>query len=97
MGVLSSSWVSMILPGMSPYLPVPDLLPPWSTDLCLYGAVQRLCFLITMLPTPKACDAFLGCWRCWVEALNWGGPFCPLSQNSEGAGRGWKESGWVDS
>lgn len=89
--------VSVILPGMSPYLPFPDLLPPLSTDLCLYGAIWRLYFLITMLPTPKACDASLGCWRCGVKAPNWGGHFCPLSQNSEGTGRGWKERPQVDS
>lgn len=54
--------MSVILPGTSHARPLPDLLAPSSTDLCLYGAVWTVYFRITMLPTLKACDAFLGCW-----------------------------------
>lgn len=89
--------MSVILPGRSHNRPLPDLLALSSTDLCLYGAVWTVYFHITMLPTLKACDAFLGCWGCQVEAPNWGDPFCPLSQNREGTGRAWEESGCVDS
>lgn len=43
--------------------------------------------LVTMFSTPKVRDVLPGCWKCRVEAQDWGGPNCPLSQNSEEAGR----------
>lgn len=58
-------------------------------DLCVSGGCLEAVAPLITFSTPQACDALLGCGKCWVGAQDCSGPSCCLSQKREGPGRGW--------